>query len=179
MISDHLLPVSYRRLKPLYVLSRNAAIDITSILQTAVFCDQRDSTLFRTPPCRGLEDGAIGGTSHSARAFQGPDSGSTLRCSLQDNTISHARSMSLRHSVERGYCVFANLPWVDYSMAAPTRSFHTSYWANYKRSREGALKVANPSSSIIMMVTCISRASRIQLTAESLLYTRDKSGRSL
>ena len=123
MISDHLLPVSYRRLQPLYVLSRSAAVDITSIPQTAVVCDQKDSTLFRTSPCRGLEDGAIGGTSHGTRAFQGPDSGSTLRCSLHDNTISHARSMFPRHSVERGYCVFANLPWVDYSTAALTRSF--------------------------------------------------------
>jgi hypothetical protein len=123
VISVHLLSVSSRRVQPPYILSRNAAIDITSILQTAVLCDQRrrrSISLAILPRARGWR---YCWNATRARAFQSPDSGSILKCTLQDNSISHASSMSLRHSVERGYCVFANLSWVDYSMAALTRSF--------------------------------------------------------
>lgn len=157
MISDRSPSVSSRRQQLLYYfLSRNAAIDITAILQTAVLCDQRRLRIISHAILSRTRGWCYCWNATRARAFQSPDLGLKLKITRSP--------MPRLFGILWNEGIACSLGW---TIVDPT----TSYWADYKWSREGALKVANPSSSIIMIMSSISRPLRGQLTAASLLYT--------
>ncbi|KAI0276231.1 hypothetical protein BGY98DRAFT_715860 [Russula aff. rugulosa BPL654] len=86
VISDHLPSVSSRRLQPLYILSRSAAIDITSILLTAVLSDQRGVPIILHAILSRTRGWCYCWNATRVRTFQTLDSGSKLKilkCSLQ------------------------------------------------------------------------------------------------
>jgi hypothetical protein len=83
VISDHLPSVSSRRLQPLYILSRSAAIDITSILLTAVLSDQRGVPIILHAILSRTRGWCYCWNATRVRTFQSLDSGSKLKYSLQ------------------------------------------------------------------------------------------------